>query len=279
MLNGSAASFSVTVTAVKFTSNDGGSFGVISGKFAGEAPAVSPVGTTRDFALRGNVGRGVSVDDVIEVTGTWTQHPRFGWQFDVTSAVKQLAHTEQALRAFLTRFSGVGPVIAAEIVRTFGGREGTLRVLEHEPARLAEVRGLGSETADKIGREYKAAHALRKVAMWLAGLDLGEKLTAAILDEWAENAQSVLTEDPYELMTLPRMGFLRADEVARTKFGVAYDDPRRAAAAVIFLLKENEVGFDGGHTWMYAHELVGQGLRPGVNVDVFGAGGTGGGPS
>lgn len=257
-LMGAPASFLCTVRGIKHVGNDG--FMIIAVRFSGPPPDVAPVTADRDFSVKGKMPK-VALDDTIEVKGAWGRS-KYGWEVKATTVVPVVAHTEQALKSFLAKFPHIGPITAAAIVRHFGGRDGTLFVLDHQPERLAEINGITPERAQEISTAYKNAAALREVALWLAELQLGEALSAAILDEWGEHAKDKILEDPYCLMDLPRIGFLKADEVARTKLGIGLHDERRLGAGVLHLLDDQENGFDGGHTYTTELELTGTPAAP-----------------
>lgn len=266
-------SFHATVRAIRFMRDDG--YGVITVTFEGTPPEGAPVGSGRPFAIKGRFGRAVALEDTLEFRGQWVQDPKYGWQLNATSALAVLAHTDQAIRAFLTKMPFVGPVTAAEIVKHFGGAERTVYVMQHEPHRLAEVRGITEDRAKAIAERFASAGALRETAIYLAGLELGESLTSMVLEKWEAEARARLEQDPYDLMEFPRVKFLRADEIARTKLGIAANDPRRARAAVLYLLEEEETGYDGGHTWTYASDLAGGSSHPNGGLPALALGGVG----
>lgn len=245
----------VKVQRVVFENPDG-SFSVARVRYDGDIPKDSPVCRDRDFSVVGPLGV-VVAGDLIEASGHWNDG-KYGWEFKAIAAVPIVGATRQALHAYLSRFSQVGPRRAELILQHFGTRENVLKILEKEPEKLAEIPGLTAERAKEIGAEYLKDTELREVAMWLAELDLGETLTANILREWGVEAAVIIKDDPYELMSLPGIGFQRADSLAREKFGVAVDDPRRAAAAVLYLLDEEEHGFGGGHTWTALAPFLGE---------------------
>lgn len=244
----------VQIQRVKFARKDG-SFSIAVSTFDRDQDiSTAPYDYDMPFDVAGAIGE-VQVGDLIEAYGHWDHHETYGWQFKATRAAQVVGGTLQALRAFLTRLPNVGRQRAYDIIQHFGSdRQAVLDAIEHAPQKLTAIAGITPERADEIQQAYLEAGDLREVSIWLAGLQLGEATTANILDEWGTQARQVLEENPYNLMELSRIGFRRADELALGRFKIHGHDPRRAAAAVLFLLQEEE---DEGHTWANLHDLVG----------------------
>lgn len=245
----------VRVEHVKPSTGASDAWGVIRVTLdGGQSTENLPVTPTAPFSAVGNVGK-VEVNDLLELYGSFDNHPRWGLQFKVGRAVRVVGGTMQSLRAFLARLPNLGNTRSEAIIQAFDNdREEVLRVIEHEPERLTVVKGITIERAKEIQAAFAESANLREVNMWLAGLELGESLAASILDEWGKEARQYLEEDPYRLMELRGVGFRTADEIALSKFRIHHHDPRRAAAAVLFLLEQEE---GEGHTWTPLAELVG----------------------
>ena len=209
----------------------------------------APVQQGQPFSVSGKIQE-PALGDLLEVYGSWSNHPKYGWQFKATASAKVVGGTLEALKAFLARLPQVGARRAQDIIQVCGGtRTAVMEAIEKEPARLTAVPGITEDRAQAIHEAFKAAEGLRETAIYLAGLGLSEGLAAKTLDKWGGDAKKVLIEDPYALQELSGIGFARADSIARERFGVPPTDPRRAAAAVLHLLREEEHGFGGGHTW------------------------------
>lgn len=216
-----------------------------------QAPADSPLREGEPFSLVGALGS-VRVDDLIEVFGNFQHDPKWGWQFIAQRAIAVVAGTEQSLRAFLARFPHVGKKRAEQILRKLGSREAVVEALEKDPLALTVVDGITEERARAIAAAYLELGDLRESAKFLAGLELGEGLTAQILDRYGADAKQVVSEDPYQLMELPGIGFKRADDLGR-RLKIPANDPRRLAAATLFLLEETE---SDGHTFATVNDLL-----------------------
>lgn len=204
------------------------------------------------LGVKGRLPHPLRVGDILEVYGS-ASSGQYGLELQAQSAVPVVAATDQALRAFLARLPQVGPRRAEQLLQALGGRKAVVEALEHHPERLTVVAGITLERAEAMARAYNESSAIRDSAMFLAELDLGEALTAAILDEWGADARTILLDDPYVLMQLRGVGFVRADEIARTKLRIADDDPRRLAAAVLDLMEQAE---REGHTFATVEDLA-----------------------
>jgi len=211
-----------------------------------------PVEHAKNFSVSGALGK-VLAGDFIEAYGNWENHPKYGWQFVAIRAAKIVGSTLQALSSFLCRLPHLGRTRALAIVQHFVTREAILEAVQNGEA-LTVIKGLTMERAMAIRDAYLEAGNLREAAIYLAGLQIGEELTAKIIDEWGADARAMLEENPYNMMVLNGVGFLKADEIAIGRLGMHPHDARRAAAAVLYLLQEEEYE---GHTWSDIRDMVG----------------------
>jgi len=200
----------------------------------------------RPFSCVGRLGR-ANPGDTLDVIGQWAQG-KFGWDLKVDTAVPVVGHTDQAIRAYLARFSQVGTRRAQELLRKNGGRVRLIAKLDAgDASALTCVDGITDDRAKQILEEYTGDVELRSALMWLSELGLPSKMVADILEHFGSRTVPVLKDDPYRMVDVRSIGFVRADQVAREGFGIAADDPRRAAAAVLHILQEAE---RDGHTWV-----------------------------
>ena len=243
-----AAEYQFRIQRLKFVKD---TFGIVEAVLVGAIPEDCPIQQGRVFSAKGPFGA-VHPGDLLDVRGRFSQDPKWGWQFSAETAIPVVAGTDQALCAFLGRFKNIGQARAERILQHFGGRENTLAMLDGAPERLAEISGITPERAREIGDAYKAQSDLRDSALFLAGLSLGESLTAKILEMYGPDAKVILSEDPYDLMNLSGVGFKTADDVAR-KLQVNVEDPRRLSAAVRHLIEQ---ATQEGHTWSTIEDLM-----------------------
>lgn len=191
-----------------------------------------------EYTVKGDMPT-VYVDRTYRFWGELEHNPRWGNQLKCVG-YQDLDDYASSLDS-LSRFLGsgavkhVGSYLAARIVGKFD--ENTLYVLENEPERLQEIKGIGPETAVKIAKAWKEVSNMHKLVSWFTDAGQSVKLAMRAWEEWGTGAIAKLTEDPYALIELPGVGFEMADKVALAK-GIQKDDPRRMAAGVNHVLKQ-----------------------------------------
>lgn len=241
------------IQRIRFTKPDG-SWVIAEALLDGPLPATDhdlPIVVGVPFSIVGKLGT-IKVGDLLEAYGSFENNANYGWQFKVSRAMPLVDGTDQALCAFMARLPQIGKRRAEKILQKLGSRAAVLEAFDKDPSRLCVVEGVTPARAEAMAKAYKDMGALRATVMWLASLELGEGLTAQIIDEYGEDARTIITEDPFVLMSLKGVGFTRADEVGQ-KLGVARDDPRRLAAATLQLLHAAE---REGHTWSTLDQLL-----------------------
>jgi exodeoxyribonuclease V alpha subunit len=189
----------------------------------------------------------------LEVKGEWTTDPRHGRQFKAFSAYVKPPDSCEAIERFLGTGSidGVGPELAKRIVATFG--EESLHVLDREPQRLREVRGIGKVKAERIHGSWEAQRANRDVMLFLRGHGLGPVLAQRVLLRFGSDARRTLEQDPFALAReVEGAGFLTADRLAR-ELGFPADDPRRLRAGLLHVANET---LSQGSTAVKVDELL-----------------------
>ena len=241
----------VTIEDVVFRSADG-RYAVVRGTREPASDAVLRAPAADDeITVVGDLGT-VSPGETLRVTGRWKTHPQFGRQL----AVSSFAPVMPTSRAGVTRYlgsglvPGIGPALAARLVQKFGHR--TLDVIANEPARLTEVPGIGKKRAEAIAAVVRSRRSEAEALSFLHGVGLGKRNAAAILKRYGDDAVRVVREDPYLVAEeVHGIGFRTADRVGRTA-GIADDDPRRAAGAVLHVLGR---AADEGHVFLPLDEL------------------------
>jgi exodeoxyribonuclease V alpha subunit len=216
----------------------------------GELPEAAP--RTLGFTVKGPLGD-VRQGDVLSVTGRFVEDPKWGWELVCSTACHDFGGTDEGLLGFLRGLPEIGPRRAGKLLRHFGSRKAVLDVVANEPERLAELPGITAEGAQKVAQAFAAKADKQDILMFLGALELTDNLIQRILEHWGDDTQRILEEDPYQLIELPRVGFKKADEVAR-KMKIQDNDPRRVAAATLFLLKQHVDG--EGHTWTTEADLM-----------------------
>ena len=189
----------------------------------------------------------------LQLEGAWTDNPPYGRQFKVKRFLVEDPRTLKGLERYLSSGAvrGLGPEFARRVVSTFGLE--TLRIIDQEPERLREVKGIGPKRLNEIKEHWARDQEHRELAVMLRGYGIGAGLVSRIVDRYGRDALNVVTRDPYRLAAEVRgVGFRTADVIARS-MGVAVDNPARIEAAGLYVLGEAE---DEGHCFLPEDALL-----------------------
>lgn len=214
---------------------------------------------------------GRETGETIEARGRWEESAQWGKQFRATTIDVAIPQNAGGAIAWLAAtLPGLGRKRAAEVVERFGtpNVDDVWKVIEHEPHRLEEVRGITSDGAKRIADAYAAVKHGREDGVTLRSWGLGDWAIKAVREAWGNEAVSELRRDPYQLSERVRgFGFTRADEVAR-KMGMPFDAPSRVRAALCHLLEvaeqEGHCFVPGGKLVAFAAKLLGGTVEEGV---------------
>ena len=207
---------------------------------------------TEYFTVVGNLPR-VNKGLRLRLVGSFKEHPTYGEQFVFTEFTEILPTGEEAIFEFLCSgaISGVGPVTAAAMLQKFG--EDTLRIIEEEPERLTEVKGIGEKTAQSIRESYGEHRQFARVAMAFQSYGLTTAQSMRLYRAYGAGAVALIEENPYRLTEeVSGFGFRKADAIAE-KMGVDRDSPMRIVSGIKFAL-----GYyiSEGSTYIPRRELV-----------------------
>lgn len=172
----------------------------------------------------------------VKITGRYRDHPRFGRQFTAETVEAITPSTVEGITAYLASslVKGIGPAMAARITAAFG--LDTLRVIEAEPERLREVRGLGDRRIEELVSAVSAQRDVQDVMVFLRTHGLGAALAARIVKRYGASASAMIQANPFRLADdVIGIGFGRADQLAR-ELGIAADAPERIQAGVLHTL-------------------------------------------
>ncbi|MBW3624106.1 MAG: ATP-dependent RecD-like DNA helicase [Armatimonadetes bacterium] len=185
--------------------------------------------------------------------GRWTQHPKFGPQFQAERfQVKQPA-TVFAIQKYLGSglIKGVGPVMAKRLVAQFG--EDTLRVIEEEPERLVEAEGIGKKRVELITRAWSEQKEIQNIMLFLQGHGVSATYAVKIYKAYGDRAIEQVTENPYRLAEdIWGIGFKTADKIAQA-LGLAADAPARLEAGEMYALTQAQ---DAGHCYLPRETMI-----------------------
>lgn len=177
----------------------------------------------------------------VELDGSW-QRSKYGLQLNISSWKEVTPSTTAGLIAFLSSglIKGIGPEIAKAIVARFG--MDTIRVLDNEPQKLLQVKGIAKTKLKQIQETYTATRKLHELAEYLGPYGVSAKKIAKIQETFGDESLSIVKRDPFQLCKIRGFGFLTVDEIAR-KTKVSLKNPLRYAGAIEYLLeKEMEKG-------------------------------------
>jgi exodeoxyribonuclease V alpha subunit len=190
--------------------------------------------------------------ETLRLTGRWETHPRYGQQFKVAAFEVLLPAGVEEIRRYLTAglIHGVGPKTAERLIAHFKGD--TLAVIEKEPLRLTEVRGIGRERAERISKAWQEHHAVRTLMGFLQAHGVKPAHAARIYKTYGPDAMQILRSDPYRVAAeIPHIGFYVADAIVQGS-NQPVDETERAAACLRHLLFE---AGEQGHLFVPRAEL------------------------
>ncbi len=196
---------------------------------------------------------GTAPGERVRLKGDWETHPRYGRQFRVSECLPLLPATSEGIEAYLGSglVEGIGPEMARRIVRRFG--EDALRVIDEEPARLAEVPGIGPKRIAAVGKAWQDQRGIREAMLFLQSNGVSPAYAARIYRQYGNRAVQVVRENPYRLAEdVAGIGFLTADRFARG-LGIAEDSPLRAEAGILHALQKSS---EEGHLFLPSTELL-----------------------
>ena len=176
--------------------------------------------------------------EVLEMSGEWTRHPRFGQQFKVSEFKTKVPVTADGIKKYLGSglIRGLGPIMAGRIVERFGRQ--TLEVIENQVERLAEIDGIGRKRISMIAAAWEDQKEIRDVMIFLQSHGVGSGYAAKIFKKYGKRSIAVVKENPYRLATdIFGIGFLLADKIAG-KIGFENDDPLRVSAGILYVLQQ-----------------------------------------
>ena len=180
----------------------------------------------------------VGVGEEVELEGSFEVNPRYGKQF-VASSIKISEPTnEESIIKYLSSglISGVGIVTATNIVKKF--KSSTLEVIEKEPKRLTEVKGVSDRKALEIYQTYQDIKKMQRAVMFLQKYDITINMAVKIYEVYKDRTESILTKNPYKLVEdIEGIGFKTADRIA-SKMGIKEDSNFRIRAGVLYCLNE-----------------------------------------
>ena len=200
----------------------------------------------------------ITEGDQIIAEGSFVEHKQYGIQFTVTSYEINEPETSVAMEKYLGSgiIKGVGPALSAKIVKKFGDE--TFNIIEREPERLAEIKGITEKKAIEIGSQFEEKKEFRNAMIFLNQYGVSNALAMKIYKEYGIKVMKIVRENPYRLADdIAGVGFKTADEIA-LRMGFSPESSMRMKAGISFALS---MAASNGHTYLLYEDLYEESKR------------------
>ena len=195
----------------------------------------------------------VNSGEEVHMYGRWTTHPKFGRQFAAQSLESKMPSGASAILRYLSSgaVKGIGPSTATKIVEAFG--DSTLEIIENQPMRLAEIRGISKAKAEQISQDFRSHFGLREAMAFLGQYRINPNQALAVYKKFGVGCIELIKDDPYVLCAEGlNIGFERADAIAMS-MEKSPDSGRRITAGLTYVLTHN---LNNGHTCLPKDKLL-----------------------
>ena len=195
----------------------------------------------------------ISEGEMLELDGEYVNHSVYGTQLKVSSHVVKEPEDLVSIERYLGSgaVKGVGAALAGRIVKKF--KEDTFRIIEEEPERLVEIKGISERKAREIAEQVEGKKDMRKAMIYLQKYGISTKLAAKIYQHYGMRVYNILEENPYQLAdNIEGVGFKTADEIA-ARIGIHTDSDYRIKSGLFYTLQQ-AVG--EGHIYLPQEALL-----------------------
>jgi exodeoxyribonuclease V alpha subunit len=207
----------------------------------------------------------VNIGEVLSVEGEWENDPRYGPQLHIINHTVRPPTSKEGIVRYLSSglIKGIGPKKAERIVEHFG--EQTLAIIEQEPERLRDVKGLSQKDCERIIKTWQEQGEIRDLHVFLQDCGISINQATRIYKQYGKDAVKVLRENPYQLAwDINGIGFGTADEIAelvykKLQIEFPLDNPQRLAIGLKYVLED--AGKKDGHCFLPENELVARASR------------------
>ncbi|MEF9840876.1 MAG: ATP-dependent RecD-like DNA helicase, partial [Lachnospiraceae bacterium] len=185
--------------------------------------------------------------ELLELSGTYTEHTLYGTQLKVEYHEVKEPEDLESIERYLGSgaIKGVGVSLAGRIVRKF--KEEAFRIIEEEPERLSEIKGISERMAREIGIQVEEKREMRKAMIYLQKYGISITLAAKIYQHYGQSVYRVLEENPYQIADhVSGIGFKTADEIA-AKVGIHTDSDFRIRSGIFYTLVQS---LSEGHIYL-----------------------------
>ena len=174
----------------------------------------------------------------IEAEGVFVEHAIYGKQFKIQKIELKTPEDESAIERYLGSgaIRGIGAALAARIVKKF--KQDTFRIMEEEPERLAEIKGISERKAREIAEQMAEKHDMRKAMIFLQKYGISTTTGVKIYQRYKEKMYQVIQENPYQMAEdIAGIGFKMADEIA-ARVGIHLDSDYRIKCGISYCLQQ-----------------------------------------
>ncbi len=189
----------------------------------------------------------VSEGEYVTASGEVIMHPMYGEQIRVAEFAFSVPSDVVGIERYLGSgaIKGLGPALAKRIVKAF--KEDTFRIMEEEPERLAEIKGISERKAMEIAGQVIDKREGRKAMLFLQKYGISWNMGMKIYDRYGSGLYRIITENPYQLADdITGIGFKVADEIA-SKAGIVADSEFRIRSGILYTLQQ---AIGQGHTYL-----------------------------
>lgn len=194
----------------------------------------------------------ISEGEYIEVSGVAIEHPVYGEQIQMKSFEVKEPEDIFSIERYLGSgaIKGVGTALAKRIVKKF--KKETFSIIENEPERLVEVKGISERIAREIATQFEEKREMRNAMIFLQKYGISNTYAVKIYQEYGPRVYDIMKENPYRLAEdISGIGFKLADEIARN-IGIAIDSEERIKAGILYVLSTASTN---GHVYLPEQEL------------------------
>lgn len=189
----------------------------------------------------------ITEGELLELQGEYVMHSTYGLQLSVSSSEVKEPEDLLSIERYLGSgaIKGLGAALAGRIVRRF--KEDTFRIIEEEPERLAEVKGISERKAREIAEQVEGKKDVRKAMIYLQKYGISTTLAAKIYKQYGQKVYHILEENPYQIADdVQGVGFKTADEIAM-RIGIHTDSDYRILSGIFYALLQ---GVAEGHIYL-----------------------------
>lgn len=193
------------------------------------------------------VFRFIEPGEYLEFSGEFVFHPTYGEQFRVDHYETIVPDDIYAIERYLSSgaIRGIGKVTAKRIIEKFG--EDSLRIIDEEPERLAEIKGISRAKAQEIAAQQEEKKDLRKALLFLGGFGISNAMAVKIYSQYENAVYDIIRENPYQLADdILGIGFQKADEIAY-KAGISPSSDFRIKSCIQYVLVQ---AASDGHVYL-----------------------------